>query len=234
VPNETITFNALPGVKTELDKIVRERPNEKGVLEGKRFVDVDFNAKNFSDSLTRETPEGKRKYSVIHLASHFRLGGDSASSFLLLGDGTTLTLEQIANSPQMRFGDVELVTLSACDTAFGSGDSTGKEVDSLATFIELRGAKAVLATLWPVADESTSLLMSEFYRLKKENPQWTKAAAMQAAQKAMIEGKLTSSTLGEKRSSDLGKPGTTYAFDKNKPFAHPYYWSPFVLIGNWR
>lgn len=132
--------------------------------------------------------------------------------------------------------DVELVTLSACNTGFGN-DSTGREVDSLATFIELRGAKSVLATLWPVADESTSLLMSEFYKLKKENPEMTKAAAMQAAQNAMIEGKLVPRIEGGKRSAGFGgaTSGTPpFPFDKEKPFAHPYYWSPFVLIGNWK
>lgn len=46
-----------------------------------------------------------------------------------------------------------------------------------------KGAKAILATLWSVADESTQLLLSEFYRLRKENPGLTKAEALQLAQR---------------------------------------------------
>ncbi len=240
-PDEKISFSALPGVKTELASIIKDEqtPNEKGLLGGKRLIDSDFNAKNFGDSLTKENADGKRKYTIVHIASHFRLGDDSANSFLLLGGGNTLTLEQISNSPQMKFGNVELVTLSACNTAFGSGgDSTGKEVDSLATFIELRGAKSVMATLWSVADESTQLLMSEFYRLHKENPKLTKVEAMQTAQKSMIEGKLKASGKQTGCRSEIvslsGTKQTEFKCNAAAPFAHPYFWSPFILIGNWR
>jgi CHAT domain-containing protein len=66
----------------------------------------------------------------------------------------------------------------------------------------------------------------------------TKAEAMQSAQKEMIEGKLKSSgNVAGCRSDaiDLGN-GSTIPFkcDANAPFSHPYFWSPFVLIGNWR
>ena len=240
LPNEKISFSALPGVKAELNVIVQDEqtPADAGLLTGKRFLDENFSVKNFSDSLTKETEQGKRKYTVVHIASHFRLGGDSKNSFLLLGDGNVLTLEQISDSPEMTFEDVELVTLSACNTAFGE-DSTGKEVDSLATFIELRGAKAVIASLWAVADDSTQLLMGEFYRLGKENPDLNKAEALRQAQKSMLEGKLKPSVgRNQKRAEIVDKENNAKAprfnYDAKKPFAHPYYWSSFVLIGNWR
>lgn len=237
---EKLNFSALPGVKTELAAIVRDErmPNETtGLLAGKKLIDNEFSAKSFGDALLRETADGKRRYTIVHIASHFRLGDDAANSFLLLGGGNTLTLEQISNSPEMKFGDVELVTLSACNTAFGD-DSTGKEVDSLATFIELRGAKAILATLWSVSDDSTQLLMSEFYRLHKENPNITKAEAMQKAQAEMISGKLKASGKSAGCRSEIVNSGnlkqTAYKCDANAPYSHPFYWSPFILIGNWR
>ncbi len=123
-----ISFAALPNVKLELAAIVRDEQakEETGITNGKKFVDAEFNVKNFSESLTKETEDGKRKYTVVHVASHFRLGKDTASSFLLLGGGKTLTLEQISNSAEMTFENVELVTLSACNTAFGS-DATAKK-----------------------------------------------------------------------------------------------------------
>lgn len=155
-----------------------------------------------------------------------------------------LTLEEVNDSTDLELTGIELVTLSACNTGFGgiSGISEdNKAIDSLAAFIESRGAKSVIATLWAVNDESTALLMSEFYRLRKENPNITKAEAMQTAQKMMISGELKPSKNGTKsdRSGVMfqneNKPNAPkFTADPNKPFAHPYFWSPFILIGNWR
>ena len=100
-----------------------------------------------------------------------------------------------------------------------------------------KGAKAVLATLWKVADEGTSMFMSEFYRLKKANPQMSKAEAIRLTQKEMIDGKIKATGQnGGCRSDNFVTPGKQNDFkcDPNAPFSHPYFWSPFVLIGNWR
>ncbi|MEP6925231.1 MAG: CHAT domain-containing protein [Pyrinomonadaceae bacterium] len=246
---ETVSFDGLPSVANELQTIVKnENANaETGLLIGKRYLDADFTVDALKNSLGRRDAANKLKYNVVHLATHFRLGSDTASSFLLLGGNRGLTLEEVSDSPDIDFTDVELVTLSACNTAFGNatnkGETNGKEVDSLAAFIENRGAKAVMATLWSVADESTELLMAEFYRLHKENPNMTKAEAMQQAQIEMIAGKLKPSTAenqksaeasAKRRGGDSLDDGAPFAFDAHKPYAHPYFWSPFMLIGNWR
>ncbi len=203
----------LPGTKDELTAIVRDEnsPNEKGILSGRRYLDKDFTLKNLTDSLAAETADGKRKFTVIHLASHFHLGSSWSNSYLFLGNGKFLTLEELSGSPQINFGDVELVTLSACNTAVG-GYANGREVDSLAGAIQAKSGKAVLATLWEVSDLSTPRLMSDFYRFRKEKPGTTKAEALQQAQRKMIAS-ATKTTAG---------------------FSHPYFWSGFVLIGNWR
>ena len=96
----------------------------------------------------------------------------------------------------------------------------------------------MLSTLWPVADESTSLLMGEFYRLRMRHSDWTKLDALRTAQLEMLRGKLGSSGTGMQRSVTATKPAQT----KNAPawptgtprFSHPYYWAPFVLTGNWQ
>jgi CHAT domain-containing protein len=238
-PNEKIDFSPIPGTKEELMTIVRdeETPNEKGILNGRRFLDKDFTINSLTESLTTTNSNGKGKFTAVHIASHFQLGSNWANSFLLLGNGQILTLKELKTSPKLNFGDVELVTLSACDTAF-TADSNGKEVDSLAEVIQAKSGKAVLAALWAVVDESTPLLMSEFYRLRKENPKMTKAEAMQTVQKAFVTGKLKPSAEYIKKLDDyykeLNAEDKTFKFDKNAPFAHPYFWSPFVLIGNWR
>jgi CHAT domain-containing protein len=236
-PDKKINFRALPGAKKELLRIVRNEnaPNETGILTGERFLDKDFTAKALADLLAKETEDGKQKFSVVHIASHFRLGNNWSNSFLLLGDGNILTLEQISNSPEISFENVDLITLSACNTAFAA-DSNGKETDSLAEAIQIKSGRSILATLWSVSDEGTSLLMGEFYRIRKETPGVTKAEAMQSAQKAMLEGKVKVDAEQVKAMKPETAPAASggFAFDETRPFAHPYYWSPFILIGNWR
>jgi len=205
---QELRFDALPAAKTELFSIIRDENDAAatGIIEGRRFLDSEFTVANLTTSLKRKETDGRRRYSVVHLASHFRLGTDWSSSFLLLGNGKFLTLEQIGNSSDIDLNGIELATLSACNTAILTS-ANGIEVDSLAESIQARGGKAVLASLWSVFDESTATLMRGFYSAKARDQKLTKAEALQAAQGEMI-----------------GDPN----------FAHPYYWSGFVLIGNWR
>lgn len=211
-PGKKQKVEALPGTKLELAAIIRDEntSGEIGILPGRRFLDKDFTLKNMADSLAAETPNGRGKYNVVHLASHFHLGRDWSSSFLFLGNGKLLTLEELSNTPQFDFGDVDIVTLSACNTALG-GLESGREIDSLAGVIEAKSGKAVLATLWEVSDNSTPQLMREFYRARNENDRVTKAAALRQAQLKLLR----SATAAD-------------------GFSHPYFWSGFVLIGNWR
>lgn len=208
---QPMKLDALPGTREELMAIIHDEsdPSETGILGGKRYLDKDFTLNKLKESLAARNADGKRKFNVVHLASHFRLGDNWSNSFLFLGNGKVLSLEEIGNSADIDFSDVELVTLSACNTALTT-DSRGFEVDSLAAAIQAKSGKAVLATLWAVYDESTSLLMQSFYRERKDDPKLTKAEALQRAQKRLITGKTN-----------------------GKSFAHPYFWAGFVLIGNW-
>jgi CHAT domain-containing protein len=134
------------------------------------------------------------------------------SSFLLLGDGSRLSLREVRES-NYSFSDVDLVTLSACDTAsFGGRDATGREVEGLGAMLQKQGARSVVATLWPVSDESTGVFMREFYRLR-EQERLTKAEALRRAQLAFIHG--TTRSAG------------------GREYAHPFHWAPFILMGNW-
>ena len=85
-------------------------------------------------SAAAETP-------VIHLASHFVLQpGKAADSYLLLGDGGRLSLADF-DQRGLRFNNVDLLTLSACDTAAPAGGD-GREVEGLGTIAQRRGAGA--------------------------------------------------------------------------------------------
>ena len=214
-PNLKVKVEALPGSKEELMAIVRDEdhPNESGIIDGRRFLDKEFTIKNLTDSLALKNADGRRKFTVVHLASHFRLGDNWSTSSLLLGNGKLLSLEDMSKTAAIDFRDVELVTLSACNTALTTA-SNGLEVDSLAAAIQAKSGKAVLASLWSIYDESTAVLMKDFYRLRKENPKLSKAEALQQAQRNLI--------------GDPNDPKSDHSF------SHPYFWSGFVLIGNWR
>jgi len=229
------SFPPLAAVPDELKGIIRQEngADERGVLVGRRLLDADFTRSNLERALGR--------YSVIHIARHFDfLPGKEKSYSLLLGDGTPLKLDTISSSTPL-FDKVELLTLSACNTATG-GDSEGAEVEGFGVLAQKQGALAVLATLWEVADASTGQLMREFYRLRETNPQWNKAEALRQAQLELLTGQTsTAAATNTERShipveivSGKGSTQPRYTQDAKAPLAHPYYWAPFILIGNWK
>jgi CHAT domain-containing protein len=191
-------FAALAGVRQEIEAIVKTSAG--GAIPGEIYLDDAFTAKRLKDVSQRSFP-------LVHVASHFRFSpGTEINSFLLLGNGKRLTLGDI-RAENYRFDNVDLLTLSACDTALGGGrDEQGREIEGFGVTAQKQGAKAVLATLWPVADESTSALMTDFYSLHQSHS-LTKIEALRQAQLLM-------------------KQRTKYA--------HPYYWAPFILMGNWK
>lgn len=199
VTAEHSPFEALPGVGRELSALLGGEATTTGILDGASYLDAAFTRASFEAALEQRRP-------ILHIASHFQmLPGNDSSSFLLLGDGTRLSLADINRSPALRFGGVELITLSACSTAVGS-DGTGAEVEGFGVLAQAKGAEAVLATLWNVNDAATSRFMTEFYqRLRLDG--MSKAGAVQAAQLGLI-----------------ADPAT----------AHPFYWAPFILMGNWK
>ncbi|MEX0404965.1 CHAT domain-containing protein [Aquibium sp. LZ166] len=209
-------FSPLPGVAQEMQMIF-----DTGTLAGSASLDDAFTRDSFSTAL-------KARPAIVHIASHFKLvPGRETDSFLLLGDGSPLNLAEIRKGRNFRFGGVDLLTLSACQTARG-GDSDGGEVESFGALAQRNGASAVMATLWPVADEATARLMQDFYRGFVRDG-LDKAAALRAAQIAMLRGEATVSASDERGAKSLAVSAPTAAADHR----HPYFWSPFILMGNW-
>ena len=105
--------------------------------------------------------------------------------------------------------DADLVTLSACQTGLGSGHfaevPAGDDFVGLTRAFLYAGSTSVLATLWEVDDSSTLVLMKHFYAgLKQAGESEDKAAALARAQRALLS---------------------------SETYNHPYYWAPFVLVG---
>lgn len=160
--------------------------------------------------------------SVVHIASHFVLTpGDSAASWLQLGGGERVSLAALAGDG-FRFDGLDLLTLSACDTAVPPGvDAEGRSLDSLAWLAHERGANNVLASLWPVPDGSTATLMQQFYQGLADGQ--NKPDALRAAQLALLEQPVGQGQARVARGLQLHKAAAPGG-------PHPYYWGAFVLL----
>lgn len=225
-------FSALPAVKDELNGIVREGGSDTGILPGSVKLNEAFTQASLRKGLRDSTP-------IIHLATHFAFKpGNEKASFLLLGDGNHLDLGTV-RTRGFDFKQVDLLTLSACETALDSPNAKGREIEGFGTLAQKKGAKSVLATLWSVADKSTGLFMRKLYRLKQEEG-LGKAAALRKAQISFIRGDATTLEAGVNESKEQSalnltnkKAKLSAAFGSSTPFAHPFYWAPFILMGNW-
>ena len=227
-------LDPLPNVPAELESIVRRDASDPdGVLPGVIYLDEAFSREALESVLADE-------YHVVHIASHFELKpGTKYNSYLVLGDGSPLTLAKIKDDGY-DFGGIELLTLSACNTAVGATGENGREIESFGTLAQDQGAKGVLATLWKVSDQSTCILMKNFYKLHAEHPDMTKAEALQYAQLQFIRGQVGVRNLNDKTrgmnvsaiESKTEGEKVSLTPDLNS-YSHPFYWAPFILMGNW-
>ena len=124
-----------------------------------------------------------RPISVLHIASHGRFEKDVAHSFVLTYDDklTMERLDQYVGLFKFRREPLELLTLSACETAAGDD----RAALGLAGVAIKAGARSALATLWSINDAASSKLIAEFYRHLSESGV-SKAVALQRAQIAMM------------------------------------------------
>jgi CHAT domain-containing protein len=164
-------FPALDFVPGELGEIGPMYRSETLLNEG-------FVTKTISDKLTQE------QYSIVHIASHGQFDRDVRKTFVLTFDGrlTLNDLEALIRPSQYRGRPVELLVLSACQTAAGDD----RAALGLAGVAVKAGARSALATLWFVNDQSTSTLVGEFYQQLRQAPGVSKAQALQAAQIKLI------------------------------------------------
>jgi CHAT domain-containing protein len=142
------------------------------------LVDREFLAANFEKKLKEE------QFSIVHVASHGEFGNDVENTFLLTFDDKLSLdrLNQMVGVFRFRDDPLELLTLSACDTAAGDD----RAALGLAGIAIKAGARSALATLWNINDEAAVDLVVDFYRELK-NPVISRAVALQRAQLKLIE-----------------------------------------------
>ncbi|MEM9244622.1 MAG: CHAT domain-containing protein [Cyanobacteria bacterium P01_F01_bin.153] len=175
-----------------------------------------------------QAARGESEFAIAHLATHavFR-DGDPSNSFVQLWGDERLTLDAIA-SLNFHRPPLELLVLSACQTAFGNAAAelgfAGLSVQS--------GAKSVVASLWQVSDTGTLALMSEFYGGLSHIP--TKAEALRQAQLAMLRNETTMPTQALNRhfQESLVASEVPLSPPPILDLTHPYFWSGFTLVGS--
>jgi CHAT domain-containing protein/Tfp pilus assembly protein PilF len=225
---------ALPAVAGELGDVVKDAKVQgaNGALTGTILLDGQFTEKAMENQLGAQP-------TVVHIASHFVYSptGDASKSYLLLagkdqgGAAFHLTVEDFRDNANLSLSETALLTLSACETGMSGNANGGKEVDGLGMTAEYKGAKAVISSLWSVNDASTGQLMGDFYKRWAEGAgKVPKVEALRQAQLDLLLGKARVQGDG----SDRGFGTSKREGPAPAGYAHPFYWAPFVLMGNWR
>ncbi|MEY2666347.1 MAG: hypothetical protein RLZZ384_518, partial [Pseudomonadota bacterium] len=181
----------LPGVKQEVTALSQQ------LGENKLLLDNHFTIEHFKEEVMLSP------YAIVHIASHGVFGSNAENSFLMSYDDLLHIddLEMLLKSDKFEKEPIELLTLSACQTAEGD-DRAPLGFSGVALKAHARSA---LGTLWPISDEAAFNLMTHFYQ-NLIDKKMTKVKALQQAQLVLL---------------------------KQTDMKNPFYWSPFILVGNW-
>ncbi|WP_427157891.1 CHAT domain-containing protein [Aliinostoc sp. HNIBRCY26] len=165
-------FAPLPAIKSEVDLIASAGVSTTSLLD---------------QQFTREALEKEVNavsFNVVHLATHGQFSSIAEETFILANDGPINVKEfdnLLRNQEQTRTRPIELLVLSACQTAVGDN----RAALGLAGAAVRAGARSTVASLWQIDDESTALFVGEFYRELRNN-KITKAEALQLAQLKLL------------------------------------------------
>ncbi|MEH1912922.1 CHAT domain-containing protein [Nostoc sp.] len=190
-PPKNEKFAPLPNVKVEL-KLIQESGVSTTTLLDKNFT-----------STTLGKTINAQPFKVVHLATHGQFSSKAKDTFILAADGriNVSELDSLLKSREQNLTEpVELLVLSACETAAGDN----RAALGLAGVALRAGARSTLASLWQIGDNSTALLIEEFYR-------------------QLVTGKTTAEALRFAQLKLLEAP----------EYNRPMYWAPYVLVGNW-
>ncbi|WP_293360690.1 MULTISPECIES: CHAT domain-containing protein [unclassified Microcoleus] len=190
----------LPNSKREVERITQIIPNSL--------------PRTGNAATLKEFKDQARHFPFLHLATH---GCFQPKGCCLLKSPNCKQPDRVdlkpntilfANNEEFNIGDAallrlentRLLTLSACQTAIKT-NYNDEEISGVAYVFERAGARAVIASLWNVADSSTKVLMVQFYQ--NINKGMSKNEALQQAKLSLIKDNF-----------------------------HPFFWSPFILIGD--
>ena len=189
-------LNELPGTESEVKEISQ-------LFASRNYKNTIFIRQEADEKVAKSGT--LKDYSYLHFATHgivdekspelsrifLQSGSDSEDGNLFTGEIYNLEL------------NANLVTLSACQTGLGK-ISKGEGVIGLSRALVYAGAKSIIVSFWSVADESTALLMTDFYKQMLEDPAGNYSENLRKAKLNLM---------------------------KTDKYRSPYYWAPFVLIG---
>lgn len=202
-------------------KILAVGVSEKGVARGRRFKALENVKKELEQieklgvstkplingNFNKKNFQEKMKSSpaVVHLATHGVFSSNREQTFILTGDNDSIGIDDFQNllNPYNRVRNKSIELLVLSACETASGDE--RAALGIAGVAQRSGASSTIATLWSVSDDAAAKLMVEFYNnLIKGN--MSRTEALRSAQQLLL---------------------------KDKTFEHPFYWAPFILVGNW-
>lgn len=182
----------LPGAEREVQQVAKLFPRNEV------FVQKDATKERFK--------AGAGRANMVHVAAHAELDDVDPlfSRILFASDANESGLLEAREIYTLDLRGVRLITLSACESGLGRV-ARGDEIIGFTRSLLSAGANSIVASLWPVADDSTDVLMSRLYR-----------------------------ELAAGRDLMAGMQQAQLEVQKNRRFAHPFFWAPFNVIGNGR
>jgi CHAT domain-containing protein len=228
---------ALPGTRFEVEALRQlVSPGRTTLLLGRLASEEQLDRINRAGALAR--------FRLLHLATHGTVDEERPGRSALLLGRDRLTAQTVLGSWRL---DADLVVLSACQTGLGK-DAGGNGLVGFAHAFLAKGARSVVLSRWKVDDTATALLMVRFYenllgRRKgvkamgraaalAEAKDWLRTLPREEANRcaASLAGGVLRGTEGEAKPLVKGKPAKLP--EGERPFAHPYFWAAFVLVGD--
>ncbi len=143
-------------------------------------------------------------YPIVHIATHGQFSSSLDSTFLLAWDDK-ISINKLDQILQGRTPSQKQAIELLVLSACETATGDKQAALGLAGMAVRAGARSTLATLWSVNDQATAQMMSDFYQ-QLGTRQFPKAEAVRKAQLSLL---------------------------KSNRYSHPFYWAPYVLLGNW-
>ncbi|MCC3426092.1 MAG: CHAT domain-containing protein [Microcoleus sp. PH2017_01_SCD_O_A] len=144
-------------------------------------------------------------YPIVHLATHGQFSSNAADTFIVTWD-QKVNVKEFDRLLRSRTGEKQQPIELLVLSACETASGDNRAALGLAGAAIRSGARSTVATLWQVNDESTAIFMTEFYR-QLGGSKASKAEALRNAQLTLLQ---------------------------NEEYQNPYFWAPFVLVGNWQ
>jgi CHAT domain-containing protein len=188
-----------------LNYVTHEFDQIQSEVPGRELLNQEFTNTNLQNAIN------SAPFPVVHLATHGQFSSQATETFVLTWNDR-ININQLGNllrardqsRPDAVKGRSKTIELLVL-SACETATGDRRAALGLAGVAVRAGARSTLATLWQVNDEATASLMGQFYQ-ELANPELTKAEALRRAQLALL---------------------------KERQYQHPYFWAPYVLLGNW-